>query len=99
MGTKGSVRIPSTECWNGSIGGPRRFTARLRAARLKPKSRCFLGGGDNNFFNKIRSFLDAIKEGGTAPVPTSQILYNQMIIDGIVKSNKVGHEIKLEFEI
>ena len=23
MGTKGSVRVPSTECWNGSIGGPR----------------------------------------------------------------------------
>ena len=22
MGTKGSLRIPSTECWNGSIGGP-----------------------------------------------------------------------------
>ena len=21
MGTKGSVRVPSTECWNGSIGG------------------------------------------------------------------------------
>ena len=53
-------------------------------------------GENNNFFNKIRSFLDAIKEGGTAPVPTSQILYNQMIIDGIVKSNKLGHEIELE---
>ena len=22
MGTKASLRIPSTECWNGSIGGP-----------------------------------------------------------------------------
>lgn len=22
MGTKGSLRIPSTECWNGTIGGP-----------------------------------------------------------------------------
>ena len=22
MGTKGGLRIPSTECWNGSIGGP-----------------------------------------------------------------------------
>ena len=53
-------------------------------------------GGVKNFYDKIRSFLDAIKEDGSAPVPTSQILYNQMIIDGIVKSNQLGHEIKLE---
>ena len=49
-----------------------------------------------NFYKKVRSFLDAIKTGGTAPVPTSQILYNQMIIDGIVKSAKLGKELELE---
>ena len=54
-----------------------------------------LSGGDN-FYNKVRSFLDAIKEGGTAPVPSSQILYNQAIIDGIVKSAKLGHEIDID---
>ena len=54
-----------------------------------------LPGGDN-FYNKVRSFLDAIKEGGTAPVPSSQILYNQAIIDGIVKSAKLGHEIEID---
>lgn len=52
--------------------------------------------GPGNFYKKIRSFLDAIKENGTAPVPTSRILYNQAIIDGIVKSAKVGHEIEIE---
>jgi hypothetical protein len=29
-------------------------------------------------------------------VPSSQILYNQAIIDGIVKSNAVGHEFAIE---
>ena len=48
------------------------------------------------FDAKIRSFLDAIIEGAPAPVPTSQILYNQAIIDGICKSAEVGHEIKIE---
>ena len=48
------------------------------------------------FDAKIRSFLDAIIEGTPAPVPTSQILYNQAIIDGICKSAEVGHEIKIE---
>ena len=31
-----------------------------------------------------------------APVPTSQILYNQAIIDRIVKSAAVGHEVEVE---
>jgi predicted dehydrogenase len=45
---------------------------------------------------KIRTFLDAIKEGGTAPVPSSQIIYNQAIIDGIAKSAELGREIEIE---
>ena len=49
-----------------------------------------------NFYKKIRSFLDAVKTGGKAPIPTSQILYNQAIIDGIVKSAKAGKEIAIE---
>ena len=44
---------------------------------------------------KIRSFLDAVITGGKAPVPTSQILYNQAIIDGIFKSNESGHEVEI----
>ena len=34
--------------------------------------------------------------GTAAPVPTSQILYNQAIIDHIVKSAAVGHEVEVE---
>ena len=48
------------------------------------------------FDRKIRSFLDAILEGGEAPVPTSQILYNQAILDGINRSAQLGEEIKIE---
>ena len=45
---------------------------------------------------KIRSFLDAIISGGKAPVPTDQIIYNQAILDGISRSGKLGHEVKIE---
>lgn len=45
---------------------------------------------------KVRSFLDAVYDGAPAPVPSSQILYNQAIIDGIVKSAEAGCEIKIE---
>ena len=44
----------------------------------------------------ITAFLDAIKEGGTAPIPSSEILYNQAIIDGIGKSAAVGREIEID---
>jgi len=45
---------------------------------------------------KIRSFLDAVIEGTASPIPSSQILYNQAIIDGINKSAELGREIEIE---
>jgi len=48
-----------------------------------------------NFYYKVRSFLDAIKEGGEAPVPSSQILYNQAILDAINTSAKLGREVEV----
>jgi predicted dehydrogenase len=47
------------------------------------------------FDKKIRTFLDACKNGTPAPVPTSQIIYNQAIIDGIAKSAELGEEVKI----
>ena len=44
---------------------------------------------------KIRTFLDACKNGTPAPVPSSQILYNQAIIDGIAKSAEAGREVEI----
>ena len=52
--------------------------------------------GPDLFDRKIRSFLDAILDGTPAPVPSSQILYNQAIIDGIGKSAELGREIEIE---
>ena len=98
MGTKGSLRIPSTECWNGSIGGPMTIYSEVGGSQVETQIPLVQAGDDfkGNFYRKIRSFLDAIKENGTAPVPSSQILYNQAIIDGIVKSAKLGKEIDIE---
>lgn len=47
------------------------------------------------FDRKIRSFLDAVKNNTPAPVPSSQIIYNQAIIDGIFKSAEAGREIEI----
>ncbi|MBQ4054522.1 MAG: hypothetical protein IJD17_02330, partial [Clostridia bacterium] len=53
-------------------------------------------GAPSNFDKKIRTFVDACKNGTPAPVPSSQILYNQAIIDGIVRSSKEGKEVTIE---
>ena len=52
-------------------------------------------GGKDLFDMKIRSFLDAILTGGESPIPSSQIIYNQAIIDGIARSAELGEEVKI----
>ncbi|MBO4894305.1 MAG: Gfo/Idh/MocA family oxidoreductase [Clostridia bacterium] len=95
MGTKGSVRVPSTECWNGSIGGP--LVIYHEIAGNQVETIVEEKHNDTDCFDiKIRSFVDAVKNGGEAPVPCSQILYNQAIIDGISRSAELGREIAIE---
>ncbi len=95
MGTKGSVRVPSTECWNGSIGGPLVIYREIAGEQIE--TYIPMKKNDVDCFDiKIRSFVDAVKEDGEAPVPCSQILYNQAIIDGISRSAELGREIEIE---
>jgi len=98
MGTEGALRIPSTECWNGTVGGAMKLYKDVAGSQVEtviplcPEEDSFGG----LFYKKLRSFIDAVKEDGEPPVPSGQILYNQAIIDGIVKSNKLGREISIE---
>ena len=94
LGTKGGLRIPSTDCWNGDFDKPLKIYKTI--AGTHTCTEIPLEPSGDLFYKKLRSFIDAVKEGGTATVPSSQILYNQAIIDGIVKSNALGHEIEVE---
>ena len=94
LGTKGGLRIPSTECWNGDFDKPLKIYKTI--AGTHTCTEIPLEPSGDLFYKKLRSFVDAVKTGGTATVPSSQILYNQAIIDGIVKSNALGHEIEVE---
>ena len=95
LGTKGGLRIPSTDCWNGSVGGPMTVYHEVAGSQVSTQIP-ILGTPDGLWHLKIRSFLDAIKEGTPSPIPSGQILYNQAIIDGIAKSSEAGKEIKIE---
>ena len=93
LGKEGALRIPSTACWNGTVGGPMTLYHDVAGVQTETTIPIIGSSKGSLFHKKIRSFLDAIKEGGEAPVPTSQIIYNQAIIDHIVKSAKLGYEI------
>ena len=94
LGTKGGLRIPSTECWNGTTGGPMKIYKEIAGVQTEIVVPELKTAGDL-FHLKIRTFLDACKNGTPSPVPTSQILYNQAILDGINKSNAAGREIEI----
>ncbi len=97
LGTKGGLRIPSTECWNGSVGGDLKIYHEVGGEQVETVIPAYVAapGEPSNFDKKIRTFLDACKNGGTAPVPSNQILYNQAILDGIAKSSDLGREIEI----
>lgn len=95
MGTKGSLRVPSTDCWNGSFSKP--MTIYHDVAGVPTTTTVPLLPATTDLWDrKIRSFLDACINGTKAPVPTDEIIYNQAILDGISRSSKLGREVEIE---
>ena len=95
FGKKAALRIPSTDCWNGSVGGPMKIYHDIAGARVETVVPIIQNKGQGLFYKKVRSFLDAIKTGGASPVPSSQIIKNQAILDGIVRSAEAGKEVDI----
>lgn len=94
LGTKGGLRIPSADSWNGDFGRPLKIYKKVAGKEISYDIPVENSG--ELFFKKLRSFVDAIKTGGAAPISSAEIIYNQAIIDGIVRSSALGHEIQIE---
>ncbi|MBE6611762.1 MAG: Gfo/Idh/MocA family oxidoreductase [Ruminococcaceae bacterium] len=95
FGKKGALRIPSTDCWNGSVGGPMKIYHDVAGARVETVVPIIQNKGEGLFYKKVRAFVDACKTGGPAPISSAEIIKNQAILDGIVKSAEAGEEIKI----
>jgi predicted dehydrogenase len=97
LGTEGALRIPSTECWNGTAGGPMKLYKDVAGQQVEFEIPLFpvVDSFGGLFYRKLRSFVEAIFTGGEAPVPSHQIYYNQAILDAIDKSAELGCEIKV----
>ncbi len=79
--------------WDGSCGDITLFHDKFGTPTHTPVP--ITDKGEDRFYLKVRSFVDAIIEGGPAPIPTSQIIYNQAIIDGIIRSSELGKEVDI----
>ena len=98
LGTKAGLRIPSTDCWNGSPGGPLTLYRHVAGTAVEEKFPVIPFDPAKDLTavqKKIKSFLEAIEKGLPAPVPTSQIMINQAIIDAIVRSDREGREVEV----
>ena len=94
LGTKGGLRIPSTDCWNGEFKTPLKVYKTIGDQTLEYEVP--MKPAADFFYKKMRSFIDAVKNGGEATVPSSQIVINQAIIDALVRSSKEGKEVEIK---
>jgi len=95
-GTKGGLRIPSTDCWNGTLTNPMVLYQTI-AGQCVETTIPLIPDDQNLWELKCRSFLDAtVTEGAKAPVSTDEIIYNQAILSAIAESAKLGREVKVE---
>lgn len=95
LGTEGALRIPSTDCWNGTPGGQMTLYKDIAGLQTEVKLPLLPDRPKGLFYEKCRSFIDACRYNLPSPVPSSQIIYNQAIIDGIAKSADLGKEIDI----
>lgn len=92
LGSKAGLRIPINQC---DIGGDMTLFSTMGTETIKAKIDSSTERV-NTFYCKLRAYVDAIKEGGAAPISSAQIFYNQAIIHSIVKSAKLHREVEVE---
>lgn len=49
----------------------------------------------NIFAEKVHDFVRAVQDGGPAPIPGEQIVRNQAVIDGVLRSAAEGKEVEI----
>ena len=93
------IQQPHFELWGGAWDGPIGKITLMHDVFGKPTSTDIpleKMEKSNLFAQKVQAFVDAMRTGGAAPIPTSEIIYNQAIIDGIIRSAACGHEVEVD---
>ncbi len=96
LGTKGGLRIPSTECWNGyGLDRPLIYYHDVGGAQVETVIPLQESNADRIFYEKVRAFVDAVQTGAPSPISSAQIIYNQAILDGVARSAALGREVDI----
>jgi predicted dehydrogenase len=100
LGTDGGLKVtpagigPWSGVWDGSVGS---MTLYHDVVNQHTQSDIpVIEHGLNLFDEKVRDFVAAITENRPAPIPGAEILYNQAIIDGVLRSAASKREVTIE---
>jgi len=100
LGTDGGLKVtpagtgPWSGVWDGSVGS---MTLYHDVVDQHIHSEIpVIQHGLNLFDEKVRDFVAAISENRPAPIPGAEILYNQAIIDGVLRSAASKREVTIE---
>ena len=103
LGTKAGLKVkqPNLSLWGGAWDGPVGEIILMHDVFGKPTQTIIPldeNHGPGLFEKKIAAFVDAVLNNKSAPIPTSEIVYNQAIVDGIQRSNRLGKEVDVVIE-
>ncbi len=104
LGTDAGLKVKSPRlgepwggAWDGTVGPIYLFHD--VQGQLSETSIPLKNAGVDRFALKVKAFVDAVEQNLPAPIPGSQIIYNQAIIDGIIRSSQSGHEVEIDIPV
>ncbi|WP_219836413.1 Gfo/Idh/MocA family protein [Paenibacillus sp. R14(2021)] len=80
--------------WDGKVGNMTLFHDFMGQPTSTPVP--VIEHSKDLFFEKVRDFVDAVSEGRPAPIPGEQIMIQQAIIDGVLRSAELRREVSIE---
>ncbi|NGP46145.1 Gfo/Idh/MocA family oxidoreductase [Bacillaceae bacterium SIJ1] len=99
LGTDAGLKVqpagqgPWSGVWDGGIGSMTIYHDLL--GHHTESAVPVINHGLDIFYEKVRDFAVAVKEGKEAPIPTKEIIRNQAIIDGILRSADQQREVDI----
>jgi predicted dehydrogenase len=103
LGTEAGLKVtpygtgPWSGAWDGRVGSMTLFHDEF--GRQTQTEIPIIEHKLNLFFEKVRDFAEAVRDGGPAPIPGEQILIQQAIIDGVLRSAEAKREVEIDAKI
>lgn len=100
LGTDAGLKVqpfgsgPWSGVWDGKIGAMTLFHDEFGGHTTTEVP--LIGHDLDLFFEKVRDFAEAVRDGRPAPIPADEIVIQQAIIDGILRSAEAKREVSVE---